>query len=272
MALLGVVAAFLLPAVVLVAPIAADTTVNLAQKNTALFAQPSQSLSTNWAGYATYDQANHSVTKVSGSWVQPRVTCPSNGTQYAAFWVGIDGFTTQAVEQDGTLVECHLGVASYTAWWELYPTNAIQVISSIVVHPGNTISASVVYHAPHAMYTMTVDDLTTGKNFTITAAQAPQYAANPEQNSAECVIERPAEISHGVVSLLHLADFGTVQFSTCTATVGGSTSGVGNFAPAAILYMVGSKSTQTNIIYLASPGGPTNIVKWAFTTTWQGFN
>jgi hypothetical protein len=244
----------------------------LARENTAagIYAQPGQFLSYNWAGYATFDQTAGSVTKVSGTWVQPAVTCTSNGTQYVALWVGIDGFTTDAVEQTGTVAICHNGVASYHAWWELFPTNAIQVINTFRIHAGDAFYASVVYHGA-GMFTMHIADKTTGGMFTVTAAQAPAFKNNPAENSAECIIERPAEISNGNEFLLHLANFGTTTFSSCKTTISGASSGVGNFAPSAILYMIGEASTANHIIYLASPGGATNLNKWAFTTTWQGY-
>ena len=59
------------------------------------------------------------------------------------FWVGIDGFTSGSVEQDGTLIECSGGRAFYFTWWEMFPTNSIQVVGSSV-RPGDAISASVV--------------------------------------------------------------------------------------------------------------------------------
>ncbi len=269
LALLGIGAVMVLPGVVLAAPAAAGGHLSLSRESTPTFAQPGQFLSYNWAGYATFDQANGSVTHVWGAWVEPAVTCPAKGVTYAAFWVGIDGFTTDAVEQDGSLAVCSHGAASYYAWWELFPTNAIQVIKSMTVSPGDHMTGSVVYHRALNTFTMTVSDLTAGTTFSITGAQAPAYALNPLENSAECIQERPAEITSTGFTLLHLADFGTVTFSSCMATVSHVSSGVGNFAPAALIYMISLRSTVTHIIYLASPGGPTNLAKWSFTTTWQ---
>jgi hypothetical protein len=257
-------------AVVLAAPAAANMHLSLAKVNTPIWAQPGQFLSYNWAGYAAYDQANGSVTRVSGTWTEPAVTCPAKGVALAAFWVGIDGFTSPTVEQDGSLAYCHGGTASYYAWWEMYPTNDIQVISSIAVSAGDVLTGSVVYHPSLYDFTLSITDKTTGASFAVTAAQAPAYAAYALENSAECIIERPAFISgSGAITLSHLADFGSVSFSSCRATVSHFTSGVGNFAPAAIIYMIGESSTLTHIVYLASPGGPTNILKWAFPTAWQ---
>src|ERR1700678_2931249 len=61
-----------------------------------------QAESTNWAGYA--DTAG-TYTTVSASWTQPAGTC-SSGDTYAAFWIGIDGYSSSTVEQTGTELDC----------------------------------------------------------------------------------------------------------------------------------------------------------------------
>ena len=54
--------------------------------------------SSNWSGYAVTGSAG-SVTSPSGSWTVPAVTGSRFTTAYAAFWVGIDGFASNTVEQ-----------------------------------------------------------------------------------------------------------------------------------------------------------------------------
>src|SRR5215472_14576756 len=99
--------------------------------------------SLNWSGYADDNTAGNTYSSVTGNWSEPAVTCPSHGTQDAVFWVGIDGFTSGTVEQDGTLAECSRGSAFYFTWWEMFPANSIQVVGSSV-SPGDAISSSVV--------------------------------------------------------------------------------------------------------------------------------
>ena len=60
---------------------------------------PTNSCSLNWAGYAITSSAG-SVTLVSGSFTVPTVSCSSSNA-FAAFWVGIDGFNDNTVEQTG---------------------------------------------------------------------------------------------------------------------------------------------------------------------------
>src|SRR5580693_1467505 len=50
--------------------------------------------STNWSGYAA---TGGPFTSVSADWVQPAGNC-STGDQYAAFWVGLDGYSSATVE------------------------------------------------------------------------------------------------------------------------------------------------------------------------------
>ena len=81
----------------------------------------------NWSGYA---DTSTTFSTVTGSWTEPSVTCSGRTTQLAAFWVGIDGYSSSSVEQDGTLAECYLGSLYQYTWWEMYPTNDIQVVGS----------------------------------------------------------------------------------------------------------------------------------------------
>jgi len=119
--------------------------------------------STNWSGYA---DTSTTFSTATGNWTEPSVTCSSSQEQLAAFWVGIDGFTSGAVEQDGTLAECFRRSAFYFSWWEMYPTNSIHVVGSSV-QPGDSISASVVRSG--SSYTLKVTDSTHSANsFTTT--------------------------------------------------------------------------------------------------------
>jgi hypothetical protein len=54
------------------------------------------STSTNWSGYAS---TGTTYNDVKGSWTQPTASCSSGQTAYSSFWVGIDGDTTNTVEQ-----------------------------------------------------------------------------------------------------------------------------------------------------------------------------
>ncbi len=81
--------------------------------------------STNWSGYAVTGPAG-SVTDAKGSWIVPSVTC-SSAASYSSFWVGIDGFGSNTVEQTGTDSDCQSGSPTYYAWYEFYPGPAFLI-------------------------------------------------------------------------------------------------------------------------------------------------
>src|SRR5947209_6197519 len=76
------------------------------------------STSSNWSGYAVSGFGPY--TSVSSSWTQPAVDCARTPTAWSAFWVGLDGDTTNTVEQTGTEADCSKGSAVYYAWYEMY--------------------------------------------------------------------------------------------------------------------------------------------------------
>jgi len=203
--------------------------------------------STNWSGYA---DTSSTFTTVTGSWIEPAVTCGSRGTD-AVFWVGIDGFTSGSVEQDGTLAECSGGSAFYFTWWEMFPTNAIQVVGSSVV-PGDSISASVVRSG--TSYTLNVTDSTHPAN----SFSTTQSCSNCANSSAEWIAEAP---SSG--SILPLANFHTWTLNN--ATVSSTTVSNGNISsfPDDEITMVDNRGRVK-----ALPG-PLNGSSNSFTVTWE---
>jgi Peptidase A4 family len=163
--------------------------------------------STNWAGYAATGTGGQ-FTSVSASWVQSAATC-SNGDQYSAFWVGLDGYSSSTVEQTGTEVDCAGRTAGYTAWYELYPSYPVYFKSP--VRPGDNFTGSVTYSG--GLFTIKLTDNTAGWNQTYT-----QPLASAVRSSAEVIAEAPSSGGGGV---LPLTNFGTVNFTG--ATVNGTT-------------------------------------------------
>jgi hypothetical protein len=175
----------------------------------------SQVESTNWSGYA---DTGSGFSQVAGSWTEPSVSCGSSrgrsSESLAAFWVGIDGYSSDTVEQDGTLIECYEGTAYQYSWWEMYPTNDIQVVGESVA-AGDSITASVVRSG--TSYTLKVTDSTHTAN-SFSTVQSCSDCAN---SSAEWIAEAPS----GSSGIYPLADFGSWTESGATVTEG-STSGV----------------------------------------------
>jgi peptidase A4-like protein len=155
--------------------------------------------STNWSGYAV---TGSSFTKALGSWTVPSADCSATPNTYAAFWVGIDGFSSDSVEQTGTDSDCDGTSPSYYAWYEFYP-NPSFLISSVTVSPGNHMSASVTYNGTE--FTATITNESTGKSF-----RTSSRVRGAARSSAEWIAEAPCCTNAG--GILPLADFGTVDF------------------------------------------------------------
>src|SRR5215472_3469135 len=159
------------------------------------------STSTNWSGYAT---TGSRYTDVKGSWTEPTASCSAGQTAYSSFWVGIDGDTTNTVEQTGTDADCSNGPPTYYAWYEMYPKFPVNL--SNPVSPGDSMSASVTTNG-HGSFTLTISD---GSKWSFTTNQTSKKA---RLGSAEWIAEAPS----GSGGVLPLADFGTVSFSNCSA-------------------------------------------------------
>jgi hypothetical protein len=172
--------------------------------------------SRNWDGYTSYAPSAGATefNAVHGRWVQPTVTCPKPDA-WTVFWVGLDGWFDNTVEQGGSSAQCVNGVPQYTTWWEMFPTNAITTVFTI--SPGDTIDATVTFSPTTQRYTITVRDVTTGRSFT----QTPTCAANLtcSRSSADWIAEDVGMF--GGSGFFPLADYGTMRFSSSTATATG---------------------------------------------------
>jgi hypothetical protein len=173
--------------------------------------------STNWSGYAAETNlgspASNAVTAVSGSWIVPTVTGKTNA--YSSVWVGIDGYSSNSVEQLGTEQDTtKSGGTRYYAWWEMYPNPSV-LISGMTISPGDSMSASVTYNA--GVFTLQMTDNTTGQSF------STNQSATAQRSSAEWIVEAP---SSGTV--LPLANFGTAHISAAQATINGVRGAIDN--------------------------------------------
>ncbi len=163
--------------------------------------------STNWSGYAVLGS---SFTSAEASWTVPTANCSGvRGDQYAAFWVGLDGYSSSTVEQTGTLSDCVGKRPSYYAWYEFYP-NPMYEVTSVPIVPGDKMSASVVYSG--SKFTVTITNQTTGKSYSTSAT-----VSGASRSSAEWIVEAPCCTSSG--GILPLADFGTGSFGYDTTGV-----------------------------------------------------
>ena len=160
------------------------------------------STSTNWSGYAA---TGNRFTSISASWTEPTAIC-SFGASYSSFWVGLDGDTSNTVEQTGSSADCSsANVPQYYAWYEMYPKFPSNLSSP--VKPGDAFTASVTTDGV-GRFTLTISDATQKWTF-----QTTQRLKSASLASAEVIAEAPSSRS----GVLPLTNFGTVNFSGATA-------------------------------------------------------
>ena len=156
--------------------------------------------SSNWSGYAI----TGSFTAITGSWIVQTAGASRKPT-YSSQWIGIDGFNNSNLIQTGTESDYYNGAAHYGAWWEILPA-AETVIPSLVVSPGDHMSASVT-KGSGSSWTITISDDTTGQSFTTV-----QSYGGPG-TSAEWVEEAPTVGGH----IATLTNYGSTTFDPGTA-------------------------------------------------------
>jgi hypothetical protein len=206
-----------------------------------------QAESTNWSGYAVTG-SNGSFNSVSSSWTEPTATCTKRSDQYAAFWVGLDGYSSDSVEQTGTDSDCDGRTPDYYGWYEMYPADPVYF--SNPVEPGDSISASVTFSGTET-YTLVLTDHTQGWTQTITKNES-----GLDRSSAEVITEAPSSES----GVLPLADFGTVNYSGSTA----NGSSMGTQSPTSIVMIDNSGNEKDTTSSISSSG--------AFSNTWLRSN
>jgi Peptidase A4 family len=202
--------------------------------------------STNWSGYAATG-ANGAFHSVSASWKEPTATCSGNRrrtAQYSSFWVGLDGYASDSVEQTGTDSDCSGTTPEYYGWYEMYPANPVNF--SNTVRPGDSMSASVTFSGTET-YTLVLKDTTQGWTQTITKNQT-----GLDRSSAEVITEAPSSNS----GVLPLADFGTVSYSTSAA----NGTSLGSQSPTEIVMINNSGADKDSTSSINSSGG--------FSNTW----
>jgi Peptidase A4 family len=204
--------------------------------------------STNWSGYAV---TTGSYTSVSASWTQPAGIC-SRGDRYAAFWAGLDGYTSSTVEQTGSEVDCAGRTARYYAWYEIYPGPSESYSST--VRPGDHFTATVTYLGGEE-FSLHIADTTQSWSHTTDAS----LSQTPSLSSAEAIVEAPCCTFSG--GILPLTDFGTMSFTGSTA----NGSAIGNAGGLTEITMVDSAGRDKDRISALSGGEN-------FSATWLRSN
>jgi hypothetical protein len=179
--------------------------------------------SSNWSGLVLTGTAGYGY--VYGTYVVPKVA--TSGTHNSSFWVGLDGWNTGDVVQDGSEQDVStffwFQVSTYRAWVEYYPLNEQSL--SLSIRPGHTIEAwtwmsnSSGYSGNTAQIGdggygwFYLYDATTGTATGFLSIKQPSNAPAFAGSSVEWIMERPE--SNG--SITTLADYGTAAMSSLTA-------------------------------------------------------
>jgi hypothetical protein len=215
-------------------------------------------ISENWSGYAATSPKKFN--DVHSQFVQPKVTCPGVANQWTSNWVGLDGFTNDTVEQDGTYGFCggkNHTTPQYEAWYEMFPAFSANVFK---VKPGDIIDESVKYTG--GKFNLTIGDVNSGKHFTII-----KPCASCERASAEWIIERPALCNNTETKcfLTALADFHTATMGQAQAQVaGGAVKNIGGFNNVPIFMVDPLNSGGFISLDTVGPLSPAG-----FTATWD---
>jgi hypothetical protein len=171
--------------------------------------------SPNWSGYAQYAGVNQSpFVWIQGDWNVPALVGGENGTStYSAFWIGLDGWVTNDVVQDGTeqdaIVYDGFTYVYYYPWAEISPQDqSVMAISNFSVNPGDEIYSQVAMGDsngnlnPNGGYAyFWIDDVTTGQS---TFFSTPFNSGIFSGSSAEWIMARTYSSDR---SLYDLSDY-----------------------------------------------------------------
>lgn len=158
--------------------------------------------SNNWSGYVL---SSLGVSKpfdwVVGLWNVPATVGGEAGTTtWSSFWIGLDGWDSGDVVQDGTnqTVTVADGIAyrTYYPWTEIWPQELEQAISNFNIYPGDEIYSEVYMGDANGNVNpwggygyFWFEDLTTGQyTFLSTQFNSGTYYGN----NAEWIMERPS--------------------------------------------------------------------------------
>jgi hypothetical protein len=177
---------------------------------------------TNWSGYVA--RSTRSFSCIEGSWTQPAVSCPANGSASLAMWIGLDGESGPSratLEQIGTNTDCVAGHARSFAWFEVLPADRFEQELSLPVDAGDKIAASI--GVVGRSYKMVIENLTTGD-----VVDTFQHSPGAKRLTAEWVVEAPTVGCPSDCQVALLASFGTASFTSARVVLAGVTGPIGD--------------------------------------------
>jgi hypothetical protein len=130
-------------------------------------------------GYVDTHSGGHTYSEVSGQWVLPAINCASSPTSDEALTIDLDGYTHSGDEQTvGTGAQCENGQAIYFSWYQMYPSGAVLV--GTTMKAGDAVTASVTKTGAKTYALKLTDTTAAGSNFDVTttcAATCPDTSA-----------------------------------------------------------------------------------------------
>lgn len=206
--------------------------------------------SINWAGYVAA-KTHTAYTDVAASWVVPQPTGNGSSTSADGTWIGIGGVTTGDLIQIGTNNTVSAGGnVSTEAFYEMLPNPSVTV-PGVSVAPGDSVSASI-NEVSAGQWKISVTNNTNHESYNATVT----YTSS-SLSSAEWIEEDP---SYANGQLVPLDNFGTVTFTSATATVDGVPESISAASPSAFT-MVTQSPNPTPM------ATPSSISSTGFTVT-----
>jgi Peptidase A4 family len=211
----------------------------------------SPSTSPTWSGYADINKFN----AVNGAWQQPTITCHSQATQLALFWVGFDGINPDPdLEQVGTVAECYLGSAYYYGFWMMQPaTTSLQLVTTI--SPGDEVAAALTYIPSTGEYRLKLTDSTNAAGSFVTRQVCSATCA---RTSADWIVSTPTG-SQGAYPLAHFSRWKLSAGHASSPTERGT---IALYPGYEIAMYNSADSTQLAAPYALNPGGTLFKVAW----------
>jgi hypothetical protein len=175
-----------------------------------------------WSGYVVSSDLGSpqpEVTGIRSSWIVPYAFETSSDT-YSSAWIGIGGFQPdKTLIQTGTEHDYVNGREFYSAWYEILPDQAIR-IEEMTISPGDLITASIeLVNQQTNEWRIEIIDITKNQEFSI------NLNYNSSKLTAEWIVERPT-VNNQISSL---ANFGTINFTECYATINEKTAAMGDY-------------------------------------------
>jgi hypothetical protein len=212
---------------------------------------PDTGTSHNWSGY---NATGGTFTSVTGTWTVPQVST-SSAQGASATWVGIGGVSSRDLIQAGTEdTASGTGRTRYEAWVETLPQPSHPI--KLAVSPGDSVTVSLTEQST-GTWALDFKNNTSGQ----------EYKNNIQYDSSESSAEWVEEAPSGGRNLLPLDAFGTVTFSSASATKNGQTLNVQQLGATSITMKGAGNATLATPSPIGADGSSFSITRSSATAS-----